>query len=194
MWISEVFEKIFSFVISYGNKAKSMRKIGSKYPHSEKTKIKIRETLKARGIRPTVFKGEKNHLFGKKKPPLSEETKRKLSEAHKGKIYTIETRRKMSESHRGEKSYLWKGGITPINQKIRSSLEYKLWRESVFERDNHTCVWCLRRGIRLNADHIKPFSLFPELRFAIDNGRTLCIDCHKKTDTFGHKLKLNATE
>ena len=40
------------------------------------------------------------------------------------------------------------------------------------------------KKIVLHADHIKPFAFFPKLRFAIDNGRTLCIDCHKKTDTY----------
>lgn len=84
----------------------------------------------------------------------------------------------------------WKGGITPINHLIRTSREYKLWRTAVFQRDKYTCVWCGIKGgngetVVLNADHIKPFYLYPELRFAIDNGRTLCIDCHKTTDTYG---------
>ena len=35
-------------------------------------------------------------------------------------------------------------------------------------------------GSKLNADHIKPFSLYPELRLIVENGRTLCVDCHKK--------------
>lgn len=78
-----------------------------------------------------------------------------------------------------------KGTISSKNELIRKSVEYKLWRESVFKRDKWTCVWCKQKGGRLNADHIKPFAYFPGLRFSIDNGRTLCIDCHRKTDTYG---------
>ena len=88
----------------------------------------------------------------------------------------------------GENNSNWKGGITPLNLKIRHSREYKLWRKAIFERDNYTCIWCGdKKGGNLNADHIKPFALFPELRFAIDNGRTLCELCHKTTDTYGGK-------
>src|SRR3990167_1051067 len=95
----------------------------------------------------------------------------------------------MSESRKGAKSFFWKGGVTPIHQKIRMSLEYRLWREAVFARDRYTCVWCGDdKGRNLNADHIKPFAFYPELRFAIDNGRTLCVKCHRTTDTYGSKL------
>lgn len=90
---------------------------------------------------------------------------------------------------RGKNHPRWKGGITEENHKIRTSLEYKLWRKAVFERDKYICIWCREKGGKLNADHIKPFSLFPELRFAIDNGRTLCRACHLKTDTYGSKVK-----
>ena len=142
---------------------------------SEETKLKISNSMK-----------------GKKKAPFSEEHKRNIGLAGKGRILSLETRKKMSEARKGEKSYLWKGGITPINAKIRGSLEYRLWREAVFKRDNYTCIWCKvksgnGKAIILNADHIKPFAYYPELRFAIDNGRTLCIDCHRKTDTFAGK-------
>ena len=85
---------------------------------------------------------------------------------------------------RGEKHWNWKGGITPERRAIRVSLEYKIWRRAVFERDDWTCVWCGRRGVVIHADHIKPFAYFPELRFAIDNGRTLCRECHLTTETY----------
>lgn len=77
----------------------------------------------------------------------------------------------------GKNHYGWKG-TTPETSRIRASIEYKLWREAVFMRDNFTCKTCNKKGGFLEADHIKPFAYYPELRFAIDNGQTLCRVCH----------------
>lgn len=104
---------------------------------------------------------------------------KKLSKEHR------ENLRGPRPNARGENNNNWKGGVTPINEKIRKSTEYKLWRMAVFQRDNFTCVWCGGESHGdIQADHIKPFAYFPELRFAIDNGRTLCRKCHETTDTY----------
>ena len=87
---------------------------------------------------------------------------------------------------------LWKGGISKVNkterQNLMNTVEYRIWRTSIFTRDNYTCIWCGQRGGRLNADHIKSWKDYPALRFAIDNGRTLCEPCHRKTDNYGRKI------
>ena len=174
--------------------------------HGNKGKKHTSETIeKMKKTRKGTYTGDKNHMWKKQ---VSIETKRKISLAGKGRKFskehkikigksnkgkrlgmfaTIETRRVLSEQRKGEKSHLWKGGLTSINNIARNSLEYKLWREAVFERDNYTWIWCGdSKGGNLNADHIKPFAHYPELRFAIDNGRTLCIPCHRTTDTYGN--------
>lgn len=125
------------------------------------------------------------HKMGDKNPSKRIEVREKIRKTLKGRKVPLEVRLKMSKSNMGKKHHAWKGGVTPINEKIRKSFEYKLWREAVYKRDNWTCVFCEQRGVKLNADHIKPFAHYPELRFAIDNGRTLCKPCHRTTDTYG---------
>lgn len=176
--------------------------------HSEETKNKIR--LAHLGMKPnseTLDKLRKSHLgqvAWNKGKPWSDEIKKKFSLKRKGKQvgkdnpfygkkHSEESLKKMSISqlkrdNKGSNNVHWRGGVTPINEKIRKSVEYKLWRKAVFERDDYTCIWCGERGGELNADHIKPFAFYPELRFAIDNGRTLCKSCHLKTDTWGNRL------
>ncbi len=130
---------------------------------------------------------------GRKNKPMSEKGKENIRLAHIGKKLLPEHKRKIRlNAKRGRDNFQWKGGVTPIHNKIRGTCEYKLWRKAVFTRDNYTCVWCGSKNgegktIVLNADHIKPFAMYPELRFAIDNGRTLCVPCHKTTDTYGSK-------
>jgi 5-methylcytosine-specific restriction endonuclease McrA len=133
---------------------------GHHKPHTEKTKKLISEKKKANPTR---------YWLGKKRPHWHQ---------------SIETRRKLSESHKGEKSYLWQGGKTKKNLAIRKSFEYKIWRVSVFERDEYTCQVCMEVGGKLHAHHIKSFAHYPELRFDINNGITLCVDCHKLTDNY----------
>jgi hypothetical protein len=101
----------------------------------------------------------------------------------------LETRRKISKALSGNKTHLWKGGITKKNKLIRTGMEFRNWRKLVFERDDYTCQECELRGVELNAHHIKSFALYPELRYEIDNGKTLCVECHKETPTYKGKMK-----
>ena len=182
--------------ISLGNKGKifsqetrekiRLSRLGKKA--SEETKIKL--SLAKKGVPKSeshilgmirgARRGKDHPMFGK-------------TGAFKGKHHTKESKQKLSLSKkgkpmfktRGEKCHLWKGGITPVNQKIKSSLEWRIWREAVYVRDNYTCQKCkVRGGITLHPHHILNFSQYPELRFAIDNGITFCKKCH----IYFHKL------
>jgi len=112
---------------------------------------------------------------------------------HLGHLHSDETKQKISMSKRGktmgENNPNWKGGTYGTERhQAMGRIDYSLWRTAVFMRDDYTCQTCNERGGELNADHIKPWSLYPELRYAIDNGRTLCISCHRQTDTWGGKV------
>ncbi len=73
---------------------------------------------------------------------------------------------------------------------VYKTAKYQEWRSLVLKRDGNKCVHCGSKGSRANplqVDHIKPRSLYPELSLTVSNGRTLCMFCHKKTNTFGKK-------
>jgi len=76
------------------------------------------------------------------------------------------------------KSRSWKGGLTAESTRDRGLWNYREWRRAVFHRDKYTCQHCGAHGVRLHAHHIQPFAKFPELRFDIPNGMTLCLPCH----------------
>ena len=99
----------------------------------------------------------------------------------------------------GKNNPAWKGGITPLVRSLRTCSQYFEWRKVVFARDNYTCTICQDKGY-INADHIKPFRLIVKENnilsveegkkcselWDINNGRTLCVPCHKMTDTYGY--------
>lgn len=154
---------------------KGMKNWRKNYKHSEQTKLKI-----------------KISNLGKKR---SEELKMKLSEIRKANPNRYWLGKKRLDIQ-GINCHLWKGGVTSESHKIRNSPEYKNWRKQVFERDDYRCLGCglknSEQGVKnliLNADHIYPFAPYPRLRFMVENGRTLCVDCHRKTDTYGYKAK-----
>jgi len=74
----------------------------------------------------------------------------------------------------------WKGGKTSEIKKLRTSDKYAEWREAVFERDGYACQDCGASDEYLNAHHLVPISEDISKALDVDNGVTLCIDCHQK--------------
>jgi hypothetical protein len=146
-------------------------------PMSEETKLKLsnywkgkkKSSLHIKHIKEAKL-GEKNPLYGK---TPSKDTLLKRSVALKGK----------KAWNKGKKCPQlvtnWKGGVSTKNNILRHSMEFRLWRETVFTRDNWICQKSGIRGNTLHPHHILNFSSHPELRFSIDNGITLSEKEHR---------------
>lgn len=169
--------------------------------HSEERKEKIRQKAVGRKHSKESNKKKGNWSRGKTYKEIygnkSDLEKKKRSEAHKGRPKSLEARKKIS----GKNHYNWKGGISPLVMKIRSCIKYHKWRLNVYQRDSYTCVNCHQIGSKLEAHHVKSFAdiinenkvdtmnkaLNCKELWNIDNGITLCKNCHKLTDSYKNK-------
>lgn len=96
-----------------------------------------------------------------------------LSKINKGKHHSEEAKAKMRASHQRR----WAGHISADPRRVEF---YEVWRREVLKRDKRTCQRCGKVGGKLHAHHIKPWAAFPELRYEVSNGKTLCANpCHK---------------
>jgi len=131
--------------------------------------------------------GNKNSLGFKH----SLETRKKLSllrinnKNAKGSKRIEEQKQKLRELFSGDKNPRWKGGISKDR---RTGHRYSKYRSDVFTRDNWTCQTCGIRGCYLEVHHIKEWCNYSKLRYKINNGITLCRECHKLTDNYKGKL------
>lgn len=144
--------------------------------------------------------------------PNCKKTQFKAGEAHHTTPHTEETKRKVSLARRGKATGLanasWKGGTTPLMNKIRRLPEYKEWQKAVYVRDNWTCRKCAKRGGELTPHHITALSWIvkeceidcveaaaktPQL-WDVDNGVTLCWSCHETTPNYSSKAVIQPVD
>ncbi len=81
---------------------------------------------------------------------------------------------------RGPDNWRWSGGP----KRPHLSLEHRMWREAVFRRDDYTCQNCRARSsagnpVYLQAHHVRTVADDPLAAYDVDNGRTLCLECHR---------------
>lgn len=110
-------------------------------------------------------KGENHPFYGKR---LTQEHKRKISDARKGKCV-------------GELNPNYNTGITDEERENRKDRPYiKQWQREVKHQANYTCDICGKRGNgTLHSHHLDSYNSHEERRLDITNGVCLCEHCHR---------------
>lgn len=160
-------------------------------------KYKIKSRTYSDAGKGRVFSEEHRSKISKSNSkPHTEERKKKISKSHLGKKIGNEHKEKIRNKfiglRIGNKHPMWRGGLSTMRNRLRQSCEYRNWRKIVYERDNYICQLCNSERKYLNCHHIETFSsivekyslksyddyLNCEILWSIDNGITLCKDCH----------------
>lgn len=125
-------------------------------------------------------------------------------DVHRSTITTILKKGGIAPENFGARSHSWKGGITPLHSQIRNCEQAQQWKRACMERDNFTCMSCSIKGGKLHVHHIEWFTCILEgflmlnlnsnidknrlfdlaLEYEpfwnIDNGTTMCENCHNE--------------
>lgn len=172
----------------------NLKKYGAENPFaSESIKTKIKETLIEKYGVDSIYKVEEINekrkrtnleRYGYEYTIQNPDVKRKANETAM-KRYGVESVGKIPKN-KGSKNPLWKGGVE-YHKQLRQTDEYRKWRYSVFKRDGYVCQCCGNDTIKdakgkliVNAHHIKNFADNEDLRYDVDNGITLCVNCHRE--------------
>jgi hypothetical protein len=142
------------------------------------------EAQKRCGNRPPSMKGVVHGESFREKCRL----RRGPKAASWGRHHLVQTRLKLSDQRRGAMGSNWRGGTTPIANLERHSARMKMWKEAVLLRDNFTCQGCGAIGDDVHPHHIKSFAKHPDLRYDVNNGLSLCTECHKRTPNYGARV------
>lgn len=127
----------------------------------------------------------------KNRDPQTRVMPKGINHPNYGKKHSLETRKKISLNRRGKgkgaSQWKWKGGVT-TNDKLQRATFRITMQKSIFERDGYSCQLCGSKK-DLQVDHIQSWADYVELRFSMDNCRTLCAKCHYKI-TFGREMPM----
>lgn len=130
--------------------------------HSEEHRKKLSKKFAGSGNPMYGLTGELSPMYGRE---VTDETRKWLSEAHKGLQV-------------GENNPNWKGGIScePYCQ-VWSDKEYK---ESIKQRDYHTCQnpYCYKKAKRLHIHHVD----YNKKNCGPDNLITVCVGCNSRAN------------
>ena len=141
------------------------------------------------------LRGERHPRWQKERPQIRycKQCHIELKQGKTEPITSFRNRKFCSKSCADIGGFRYEGKAHP-NYKSDSRREAKrgkhgVWARSVISRDNGTCQKCGQRNVELHAHHIEPFADFPEKRWDINNGVTLCYKCH--WDSHGLSIKHN---